>query len=120
MREVLQVAKALGDENRLRALIAVRDGELCLCQIIQVLGLSPATVSKHMDVLERAGLVQRRRQGKWRFYRLSDGQPAGPARRALEWVLVSLRRDPRIAADARQVRTIRKKDLVEVSACYRS
>jgi DNA-binding transcriptional ArsR family regulator len=120
MRDVLQVAKALSDENRLRALITVKDGELCVCQIIQVLGLSPATVSKHMDILERAGLVQRRREGKWRFYRLADEDPTGPAGRALDWVLASLRGDPRMAADARQVRAIRKKDLEEVSACYRS
>ena len=66
MREILSITKALSDESRLRALIAVKDGELCLCQIIQVLGLAPATVSKHMDTLERAGLVERRRQGRWR------------------------------------------------------
>jgi len=120
LRDVLRITKALSDENRLRALIAVKDGELCLCQIIQVLGLSPATVSKHMDILERAGLVQRRREGKWRFYRLANEKPGGPARRALDWILASLRGEPRILADARQVRAIRQKDLVEVSACYRN
>jgi ArsR family transcriptional regulator, arsenate/arsenite/antimonite-responsive transcriptional repressor len=72
MRDVLSIAKALADESRLRALIAVKDGELCLCQIIQVLGLSPATVSKHMTILEQAGLVTRTRKGKWRFYGLAD------------------------------------------------
>jgi arsenate reductase len=83
MREILSIAKALGDESRLRALLAVKDGELCLCQIIQVLDLSPATVSKHMDVLERAGLVQRRRQGKWRYYRLGAAATPPAARGVL-------------------------------------
>jgi len=59
MREILAIAKALSDESRLRALVAVKDGELCLCQIIQVLDLAPATVSKHMNLLQQAGLVER-------------------------------------------------------------
>lgn len=120
MREVLEIAKALGDESRLRALAAVGDHELCLCQIIEALGLSPATVSKHMNVLERAGLVERRRQGKWRFYRTAGAGASAAVRAALAWALEGARRDPRIAADARKIRGVRKRDLEEVSACYRS
>ncbi|HEX5044898.1 MAG TPA: metalloregulator ArsR/SmtB family transcription factor [Candidatus Polarisedimenticolaceae bacterium] len=120
MREILAVTKALSDENRLRALLAVKEGELCLCQIIQVLGLAPATVSKHMDTLERAGLVTRRREGKWRFYRLAATGGNPTAMRALAWVLEALRKDPTIAADARQIKDVRRRDLEELSACYRS
>jgi DNA-binding transcriptional ArsR family regulator len=120
MREFLSIARALGDESRLRALIAVKNGELCLCQIIQVLGLSPATVSKHMQILEQAGLVERRRRGKWRFYRLPDPAPTRTVKRALEWVLAELRSDPRLADDARRIRKVRRQDLEELSACYRS
>jgi len=119
MRQVLAITKALSDESRLRALVAVKDGELCLCQLIQVLGLSPATVSKHMDILERAGLVERRRDGRWRFYRLARAG-ATPAARALEWILEALRGDPRITEDARIVRQVRRRDLEELSACYRN
>jgi DNA-binding transcriptional ArsR family regulator len=119
VREVLSITKALSDESRLRALLAVKDGELCLCQIIQVLGLSPATVSKHMGILERAGLVMRRRQGKWRYYRLVDESTTDTARSAVEWVLEQLRRDPQVAEDARRTRKVRRQDLEEASACYR-
>jgi DNA-binding transcriptional ArsR family regulator len=120
MREILSITKALGDESRLRALIAVKDGELCLCQIIRVLGLSPATVSKHMNVLEQAGLVTRTRQGKWRFYRLAGDSQSRAVRRALAWVLGELRNDPRVTEDARNIRKVRRQDLEELSACYRS
>jgi DNA-binding transcriptional ArsR family regulator len=121
MRELLAITKALSDESRLRALVAVKDGELCLCQIIQVLGLSPATVSKHMDVLERAGLVRRRRQGKWRYYSLIDGVSPGSARSALKWIFEQLPKDPRLIEDARKSQKVRRQDLEEVSACcYRS
>jgi DNA-binding transcriptional ArsR family regulator len=120
MREILSITKALSDESRLRALIAVKDGELCLCQIIQVLGLSPATVSKHMNILEQARLVERARRGKWRYYRLASGAASGAVKRALEWVLEELRHDPRLTEDARMIRKVRRQDLEELSACYRS
>jgi DNA-binding transcriptional ArsR family regulator len=120
MREILAITKALSDESRLRALAAVRHGELCLCQLIDVLGLAPATVSKHMDILERAGLVERRRKGRWRFYRLVQGGVNQYPARAVEWILEALRADSRIAEDARKVRRVRHKALEELSACYRS
>ena len=120
MRELLAITKALSDESRLRALVSIRDGELCLCQIIQVLGLSPATVSKHMDVLERASLVRRRREGKWRYYSLNDGPTTGTARSALKWIFEQLPKDPRLAEDARKTQKVRRQDLEEASACYRS
>ena len=120
MREVLSITKALSDESRLRALIAVKDGELCLCQIIKVLGLSPATVSKHMNILELAGLVTRTRRRKWRFYRLAGDSQSRAVKRALEWVLAELRGDPRVTEDARNIRKVRRRDLEELSACYRS
>ena len=120
MREILAITKALSDESRLRALIAVKDGELCLCQIIEVLGLSPATVSKHMNILEQAGLVERTRRGKWRFYKLAAGSGTPAAKRALAWVLDASRTDPRLNDDARRIRKVRRQDLEELSACYRS
>ena len=120
MREFLSIAKALSDESRVRALLAVKDGELCLCQIIEVLGLSPATVSKHMNLLHQAGLVQRRKQGKWHFYRLTKRQGIPSARRALAWALNELRTDPAVRKDARRVREVRRQDLEELSACYRN
>lgn len=119
MREFLSVAKALSDETRVRALLAVKDGDLCLCQIIKVLGLSPSTVSKHMNVLQQAGLVRRRKQGKWHFYRLADVETSRAAQRALTWALGELADDPTIRRDAESVSQVRREDLEELSACYR-
>ena len=120
MREILSITKALSDESRLRALIAVKDGELCLCQIIQVLGLSPATVSKHMQTLEQAGLVERKRRGKWRYYGLAAESQSRAVKRALDWVLDEVRNDPKLNEDARNIRKVRRRDPEELSACYRS
>lgn len=119
MREILSITKALSDENRLRALIAVKDDPLCLCQIIEVLGLSPATVSKHMNILEQAGLVERTRRGKWRFYGLADGSKSRVVKRTLDWVVDGLRSDPKLGEDARKIRQVRRQELEVLTACYR-
>jgi len=71
MKTLLPILSALADESRLRAFLLLRDQELCVCQIIEVLGLSPSTVSRHMTLLYQAGLVERRKEGKWHYYRIA-------------------------------------------------
>ena len=76
MRELMAVVKALADENRVRIVLALQPGELCVCQIVELLRLAPSTVSKHMSILEAARLVDRRKQGRWMFYRLAEDECA--------------------------------------------
>jgi DNA-binding transcriptional ArsR family regulator len=120
VHEILSITKALSDESRVRALLSLKDGELCLCQIIEVLGLAPSTVSRHMNVLQQARLIERRKLGKWHFYRLANRKDGPAAKRALAWIVSELRHDPRIAQDAERIRKVRKQDLEELSACYRA
>jgi len=120
VHEILSITKALSDETRVRALLSIKDGELCLCQIIEVLGLAPSTVSKHMNVLQQARLVERRKRGRWHFYRLPEGRAGSAAKRALAWIMAEFRDDPRIKKDAKKIRDVRKQDLEKLSACYRT
>jgi ArsR family transcriptional regulator, arsenate/arsenite/antimonite-responsive transcriptional repressor len=120
MKAFLAVTKALSDETRVRALLSLRDGELCLCQVIEFLKLSPSTVSKHMDLLHKAGLVERRKDGRWHYFRLAGKGSTAEAQRALRWVLESLRGEKSLKEDARALCCVRRKDLEEVSACYRA
>jgi len=71
--------KALSDPNRVRVLKLLQRGELCVCEIQNLLGLAQSTVSKHMKLLEDAGLVDRRRQGTWILYSLADGNESSYA-----------------------------------------
>ena len=120
MKSFLAVTKALSDETRVRALLSLRDGELCLCQVIEFLKLAPSTVSKHMDLLHKAGLVERRKDGRWHYFRLAGKGSGAEARSALRWVLDSLRGERTLKDDARALCCVRKKDREEVSACYRA
>ncbi len=64
--------QALADENRLLAVALLkRQKELCACEIQAATGLTHATVSHHMSRLVLAGLVLKRREGKWTYYRLN-------------------------------------------------
>jgi len=66
------VFKALSNEHRIRILEALRDGELCACEIQVVLDAPQSTVAGHLRELRDAGLVNTRRQGKWTYYRIGD------------------------------------------------
>lgn len=68
MEELLEQIKALADGTRLRILKLVEQRELCVCQIVPVMGLSQPTISAHLGKLKRAGLVKERRQGQWSYY----------------------------------------------------
>jgi DNA-binding transcriptional ArsR family regulator len=119
MREFLAIAKALSDESRVRALVALSGGELCVCQIIDLLGLAPSTVSKHMTVLRQARLVESRKDGRWMYYRLPE-TPEPPIRQAIAWARSCLARDAAVREDARRLKNIRRASKEELCECYRT
>jgi DNA-binding transcriptional ArsR family regulator len=98
--------KALTDTNRLRALAALRKGEMCVCQVVELLQLAPSTVSKHMNILKQAGLVDSEKRGRWVYYRLPE-EPRSPGISAtLDWVLQSLSQLQEVAQDEKNIKTI--------------
>lgn len=76
---------ALGDPIRLGAIEHLRQGELCVCDLCELLAVSQSKLSFHLKVLREAGLIEVRQDGRWNYYRLN---PAGFAR--LECYLVGL------------------------------
>ena len=66
--------RAFSDRTRLRILNLLRGGELCVCDLIEVLGVPQAKVSRHLAYLRRAGLVQARKDGLWSYYRLTEAR----------------------------------------------
>lgn len=119
MDRVAHIARALSDPGRLRLLVAIAGGERCVCQLIDVLGLAPSTVSKHVSVLHEAGLVRRRKQGRWAYYCLAGRDAPPPVRRALRWVRDTLADDPVALADAKRLDEQSCTDLETLTACYR-
>ena len=72
MKNEAGIFKALADETRLRILLLLLDGELCVCEIIAALELPQLTASHHLAYLKRTGWVSDRKQGVWMYYRLEN------------------------------------------------
>ena len=119
MRVFLAITKALSDETRVRLLLALREGELCVCQLIELLELAPSTISRHLELLANAGLIERRKQGRWHYYRLADDTAPEVVRQAIEWTMDHLAQDPTARHDAQRLGSIRAKSLEELTECYR-
>jgi ArsR family transcriptional regulator len=62
--------RALADRTRLRLLNLMGDDEVCVCFLVEALGMSQPKISRHLAYLRRAGIVAARREGKWMHYRL--------------------------------------------------
>jgi ArsR family transcriptional regulator len=71
MNDLTLLFKALSDRNRFRIFAALlKYDELCACQIIELLQLTGATISRHMGVLIASGLIDSRKDGRWVHYRI--------------------------------------------------
>ncbi len=119
MRDFIAISKALSDPARLRVLLALRDRELCLCHFVALLELAPSTVSKHLDLLYQAGLVQRRREGRWRYFKRAAGDAPSAVLGAIEWVNASLCEDPQMRRDERRINELLSADVTELTCCYK-
>jgi ArsR family transcriptional regulator, arsenate/arsenite/antimonite-responsive transcriptional repressor len=105
MFEFMSIMKALADPNRVRIVCALEAGELCVCQIVEMLGLAPSTVSKHLSILRQARLIVDRKEGRWMYYRLPE-ETSTEAQGALALLRSSLASDSQILADAVRVAEI--------------
>ena len=108
MDHALSITKALADGNRLRVVMALTGhDELCVCQITAMLDLAMATVSRHISVLQKAGLVKSRKDSRWVYYRLSEAFPP----LLLQWLKDALLNSGNIAWDNEKLRAIVAQEL---------
>ena len=72
VQPITRLFRALGDETRVRIVALLTHGELCVCHIEGALGLSQPNASRQLGLLRAAGVVVRRRNGSWVYYRLAE------------------------------------------------
>ena len=72
MQSTAQLLKALSEEIRLRIIHLLGSGELCVCELIEILQLPQSTVSRHLAYLRNCGLISDRRDGVWMYYRIAE------------------------------------------------
>ena len=96
--DVALLFRALADHTRLRLLNLMGDDEVCVCFLVEALGVTQPKISRHLAYLRRAGIVTARREGKWMHYRLE--KPQDPhALAILSAVDASFKSNPRMQVD---------------------
>lgn len=112
MESILTQLKAIADGNRLRILMALQAaGELCPCQITELLQVSGATISRHLAALQRCGIVESRKVGKWVYFRLVENRQH---QTLLDWVSERLRETEQITNDRESLAAILTCDPEEI------
>ena len=119
MRDFLAITKALADENRIKALYSLKNGELCVCQIIELLELAPSTVSKHMSILKQARLVETKKRGRWIYYRLPDEDVPEIVAKSIEWIFYVLSDVKSLDRDMDRLEWIKAIDRKLICKCQR-
>lgn len=106
LEPVLAALNAAGEETRLRLLNLLAESELTVSEIVAILGQSQPRVSRHLKLLAEAGLVERRREGAWAFFRLAPASVAGElARDIVAWLDHA---DPVLTADRIRLAEVRQ------------
>lgn len=74
MKEFIRVMKAVSDPTRVKILKILEKRMMCVCELQAAIGIAQSTTSKHLKLLEDAGLVESHKEGLWVNYTLSDGR----------------------------------------------
>ena len=100
------LVKALGDENRLRIIMALRAQPLCVCQLTALLDLAPSTTSKHLSILRQAQLIECIKNGRWAYYKLPSNTANESIDKALLLVQESLSHSETINQDNERLKNV--------------
>lgn len=106
MDDTLLITKAISDRTRLRIIAALSGGELCVCQVVELLKLAPSTVSKHLHILSGSGLIRSRKDTRWVYYRLAGKGASKKVQSALKWARFALSGDESIVEDSKALEKI--------------
>ena len=111
MKKFTGVMKALSDPNRVKIVKMLQHRVMCVCEIKEALGLAQPTVSRHLKVLEGAGLVGYKKDGLWVNYHLTGGDNSPYAANLLGNLRHWLQDDPEIEKLVERLPTIDRQEV---------
>jgi len=101
----------LSDETRLRCLILLqKEGELCVCEISQIIGSIQPKISRHLALMRKSGLVSDERRGQWVYYSLNQELPEW-AKRLIESTLENLMKEEPYHSDMKMMFSLKKENI---------
>jgi ArsR family transcriptional regulator len=111
MKSFIKVMKAISDPNRIKIVKMLQQKMMCVCELRGALGISQPSVSKHLKVLEEAGLVDYQKDGQWVNYYLSDGRSSPYAANLLGNIKHWLEDDPEIVEISKKIPFLNREEL---------
>jgi ArsR family transcriptional regulator len=111
MKDFIKVTKALSDPNRVKIIKMLQHKMMCVCEMKEALQISQPSVSKHLKILEEAGLVSFKKDGLWVDYFLTDGRKSPYVASLMGNLQHWLEEDPEITELIRQLPHIRREEV---------
>ena len=111
MKKFIKVMKALSDPSRVKIIKMLQHKEMCVCEIQDALGIAQSTASKHLKILEEAGLATYRKEGLWVNYTLSDGSDSPYAANMLGNLRHWLEDDPQVSRLSARLHEINREQI---------
>ncbi len=118
MDELLAMLRAAGDPTRLRLLCLLRQADLTVSEMTQIVGQSQPRVSRHLKILCNAGLLERFKEGSWVFYRPRDGGRGSEFNKAL--ATLAPETDQAFVADSHRLRAVRDARAAAAAAFFKA
>lgn len=106
MEQLIGQLRAAGDGTRLRLLLLLREAELTVSELTQILGQSQPRVSRHLKLLCAPGLIERFKEGNWVFYRAAERGPGAELGRTLA-ALADVEENATLVHDRRRLAAVR-------------
>lgn len=114
MDELVKAARSLSDPTRVRVLHLLMQRECCVCEVMDVLGISQANASRYCSSLKEAGFLKMQKHGRWKRYSVDLESCSAPMRDLLEAVRKSAEDDVVALDDRRRLKSARRRSgLVE-------
>ena len=111
MKDFIRVMKALSEPNRVKIVKMLQHKMMCVCEMQASLGIAQPSVSKHLKILEDAGLVDSKKDGLWVNYYLTDGAVSPYAASLLGNLRHWLERDREIGELVEKLPNIRRENI---------
>jgi ArsR family transcriptional regulator len=102
VEELVAIARTLSDTTRIRVVAALRNGELCVCELVDALHISQSSLSTHLQMCRQFGVLTARKDGRWIYYSLSDRY--APLVERIFSEFDTLRSDEQLRRDAKRLR----------------
>jgi ArsR family transcriptional regulator, arsenate/arsenite/antimonite-responsive transcriptional repressor len=111
LKDYIKVMKALSDPNRVKIVKMLQHKMMCVCEIQEALQIAQSSVSKHLKMLEEAGLVDYKKDGLWVNYHLTDGMKSPYAASLMGNLRHWLEEDPGVKELIKRLPHIRREEL---------